>query len=113
MSEPIRVTGFRKPRMPRPPRRVAHRVLPVRLMNLLWTVPLIILPALTQVPGFPRLPGLPDLSGTPHLLLFYTSTGQDAFKYYIECAYLGLDGGISHLSGSSCPYVRFFKDRRS
>ena len=113
MSEMIRVSGFRRPRMTRPPRRIRRRVTPIRLMNLLWLVPIVVVPALPSLPGLPGLPALPDLSGSPHLLLFSTSTGEGAFKYYVECAYVGIDGSISHLSGSSCPTIRFFRDRRS
>ena len=105
-TDRIRVSGFRRPRMTRPPRPASTFVAPVRPTNLLWLVPLLGAPAL------PSLPALPDFSGTPHLLLFSTSTGEGAFRFYTECAYMGLDGGMSHLSGPSCPTVRFFRERR-
>ena len=113
MAERIRVTGFRRPRMPRPPRRVSPFVSPVRPMNLLWLVPILVVPALPDL--MPRVwPNiLPNFSGSPHLLLFSTSTGDGPFKFYTECAYVGLDGSMSHLHGTSCPTIRFFKDRRS
>ena len=96
MTDRITVSGFRRPRSQAPSRK-EPRVWPIRPRNLIWVAVLGALPIVSA--GW----------GTPHMLLNYSYTGRDAFLYYTDCAYLGLDGAIRHTRGASCPVVRFLK----
>lgn len=91
----IRVSGFRIPRVKR--RWLTGWVLPVRPRNLVWFAVLVALPLIAR--GW----------GTPRLLLATTSSGSGVFRFYSDCAYLGLDFRMTHVGGGSCPILRLLK----